>query len=166
MVYPGRSGFLHHLVVASTAIFLVFTPTAPAWAWGRQCHRIVAKFAQTRLNHAAMAKIRDLLEEGEDIASASNWPDEHSTPHDAPWHYVNIPLDRPGYDPMFCDPSRGCVVAKIKEFVKVLKDPNADRLDKRRALRYVIHLVGDIHQPFHARGQQGPRRHPASGPVL
>jgi nuclease S1 len=150
MIQLGRRVILHRLVAVSTTVFLVLTPTAPAWAWGRQCHRILAKFAQTRLKPPALAKIRDLLEEGEDIAAASNWPDEHSTPRDAPWHYVNIPLESSGYDPMFCDPSRGCVVAKIKEFVKVLKDPNADRLDKRRALRFVIHLVGDIHQPLHS----------------
>jgi hypothetical protein len=143
---------MRHVVLVWTAFFLVLAQAAPAWAWGRHGHRVVAKFAQTRLKPAALAKIQELLEPNEDIADASNWPDEHSTPQDAPWHYVNVPLESTRYDAMFCDPAKGCIVEKIKEFVNVLKDPRAKNPDKRRALRFVIHFVGDIHQPLHVAG--------------
>ncbi|MGO9919737.1 MAG: S1/P1 nuclease [Isosphaeraceae bacterium] len=132
-----------------TIVCLLLAPNAPAWAWGRHGHRIVAKLAATRLKPAVLAKMRDMLDKDEDLASASNWADEHRTPQDTPWHYVNVPLESQSYDAKFCDPSKGCVVEKLKEFMNVLKDPNANHLAKRQALRFVIHLVADIHQPFH-----------------
>jgi hypothetical protein len=137
------------LLASGLAALFLLGQTSPAWAWGRNGHRIVAKFAQTRLNSAARAAILDILEDGEDIADASTWPDEHKSPHDAPWHYVNVPIDQNAYDDQFCDSQKGCVVEKIKEFRKVLKDPSAGDMDKRRALRFLVHLVGDIHQPLH-----------------
>ena len=149
MFQRARTQSLRRFVLTSTALVLVLVQAAPVRGWGRQGHRIVARFAQTRLQPAALAKVRELLEKDEDIADASTWADEYSTRHNAPWHYVNVPLDAPRYDARFCDPDQSCVVVKIKEFVNVLKDPTANDLDKRRALRFVIHLVADLHQPFH-----------------
>ena len=62
---------------------------------------------------------------------------------------MNLPLESERYDARFCDSVKGCVVVKIKDFVNILKNPNANGLDKRQSLRFVIHLVADIHQPFH-----------------
>jgi hypothetical protein len=137
------------LLASGLAVLFLLGQTSPAWAWGHNGHRIVAKFAQTRLTSAARAAILDILEDGEDIADASTWPDEHKTPHDAPWHFVNVPIDRDAYDSQFCDARKGCVVEQIKFFRKVLKDPQSGDLDRRRALRFLVHLVGDIHQPLH-----------------
>ena len=128
---------------------LILGQPDPVWAWGHNGHRIVAKFASTRLNSKARAAILDLLEDGEDIADASTWPDEHKTRSDAPWHFVNVPLTENAFKDEFCDSDKGCVVGKIEDFRKILVDPNAEEMDKRRALRFVIHLVGDIHQPLH-----------------
>jgi hypothetical protein len=124
---------------------------APAEAWGTHGHRIVAKLAMTRLTPQAKAAIRALLEEGEDLTDASTYPDEHKREirGSAPWHYVNVPIDQDRYDPRFCDPRKGCVVDKIKQFRAVLQDPNADEQQKRMALRFVAHLIGDLHQPLH-----------------
>ena len=74
-----RRGFLRHFVLKWAALCLTLAPTARLGACGRQGHRIVAKFAQTRLKPVALAKMRAILEANEDIADASNWPDEHST---------------------------------------------------------------------------------------
>jgi hypothetical protein len=149
MLHRPRRVYVSGSITATTVAFLVLAQTIPAWGWGHNGHRIVAKFAGTRLSTKARVALHDLLEDGEDIADASTWPDEHKTPSDAPWHFVNVPLEQDAYKDEFCDPTKSCVVKKIDEFRLVLKDPMADELDKRRALRFLIHLVGDIHQPLH-----------------
>jgi hypothetical protein len=72
-------------------------------------------------------------------------------PKTAPWHYVDVPLDEPRYDARFSgdDPKKGCVVDKIAEFRATLKDPSMSKGDNRFALRFLVHLVGDLHQPMH-----------------
>ena len=59
-----------------------------------------------------------------------------------------MPISAPHYDARFCA-RRGCVVSKIAEFRAVLADPGAPRASRRQALRYVVHLVQDLHQPMH-----------------
>ncbi len=110
---------------------LLLSQSAPAWAWGHNGHRIIAKFASTRLNSKALVAIHDLLEDDEDIADASTWPDEHRTPSDAPWHFVNVPLSENAYKDDFCDSDKSCVVEKIGDFRKILADTNADEMDRR-----------------------------------
>src|SRR5262249_44611368 len=63
----------------------------------------------------------------------------------------DVPLDEPRYDARFSgpDPRKGCVVDKLTEFVNILGDPARPVEERRIALRFVIHLVGDLHQPLH-----------------
>ena len=83
------------------ALLVCFQGSAPAWAWGRLGHRVISRLAEKKLNPKAKAAIADLLEEGESIADASTWADENRgrLPKTAPWHYVDVPLDEPRYDP-------------------------------------------------------------------
>ena len=122
----------------------------PAGAWGRLGHRASARLAESRLSPRARAIIRDLLEPGESLADASTWADEdgHKIRGSSAWHYVNVPISAPHYDPSFCS-RRGCVVSKIAEFRAVLADPEAPRARRRQALRFFVHLVQDLHQPMH-----------------
>ncbi len=141
----GRAGWVALLIVALAA-----APGRPAWAWGRNGHRAAARLAESRLTPEARAIIRDLLEPGESLADASTWADENarSIPGSGPWHYVNVPITAKAYSGRDC---RGgnCVVAKIAEFRKILADPSAPKARRRMALRYVVHLVEDVHQPLH-----------------
>jgi hypothetical protein len=84
------------------------------------------------------------------MADASTYADEHKREikGSAPWHYVNVPISEDKYDAKFWG-EKGCVVEKIKEFRDVLKDTNRPLDERRMALRFIIHLVGDIHQPLH-----------------
>ena len=77
---------------------------------------------------AARAIIRDLLEPGESLADASTWADEHNREirGSTSWHFVNVPIWAPHYDPRDCRP-QGCVVSKIAEFRAILLDHNAPR---------------------------------------
>ena len=69
----------------------------------------------------------------------------------APWHYVDVPLDEPRYDNRFAgdDPKKGFIVPKLTEFLNVLGNPDAPLEERRQALRFVVHLVEDLHQPCH-----------------
>jgi hypothetical protein len=112
-------------------------------------HRAATRLAETRLTPRARAVIRDLLEEGESMADASTWADEFSRniPGSTGWHFVNVPLNADRYSPRDCH--NNCVVSRLEEFRRVLADPKAPRDRKRMALRFVIHLVEDAHQPLH-----------------
>jgi nuclease S1 len=143
---------------ALVAIVLCVGPwQAASFGWGRLGHRVSAKLAEARLTPAVQTAVRDLLEPGESLADASTWADEQreTMPATAPWHYVNVPITTPRYDAEFC-PEQGCVVSKIEEFRKILADKSAPRPERQKALRFLVHLVQDLHQPLHV-GDRGDR---------
>ncbi len=134
-----------------------------AWAWGPEGHALVADMAQAHLSPAAASEVRRLLSvEGyRRLDQVSSWPDaiRSAEPTTGPWHYVDIPLYAVAYSAQRdCHVDEHgqrvvemtCVVAKLPEFVHMLAD--ASQGDARRlvALKWVVHLVADIHQPLHA----------------
>jgi nuclease S1 len=145
---PRRSIVATPVVVAALITALV-VPERPALAWGRMAHRAATRLAESRLTPEAKAMVRDLLEAGESLADASTWADENTRdiPGSAAWHYVNVPLDAPRYTDRDCHGA--CVVSKFHEFYNILADPTAPKPRRRMALRYVVHLVEDAHQPLH-----------------
>jgi hypothetical protein len=66
-----------------------------------------------------------------------------------PWHYVDIPIDKPHLDMARDCPKGECVIAKIEDFKKVVTDPAATAVERREALIFLVHFVGDMHQPLH-----------------
>jgi hypothetical protein len=138
------------LFLAAAAAF-AFLPT-PALAWGKTGHRVVAAIADTELSGLARAHVREILGPGESLDEAATWPDDmRSDPSPfwqktaSPWHYVTV--NGITYDHA---PPEGDALEALDRFRHVLQDPNASLADKQTALRFVIHLVGDLHQPFHA----------------
>lgn len=122
-----------------------------ALAWGSDGHKIVAMLAEAQLSPAARKEVDRLLalESGATLASISTWADEHRNPATAAWHYVNFPRGDCNYQPERDCPDGKCVVAAIDRQIEVLRTPGDD--EKRlTALKYVVHFVGDIHQPLHA----------------
>lgn len=125
----------------------------PAWAWGPEGHEVIARIAADNLSPAAHLRISQLL--GGDAPALmvldSNWADEIRTdrPETAQWHFVNIEIGSKGFDPRRDCRKGDCVVAQIARDIALLKNsqtPHQDRLD---ALRFLIHFVGDLHQPLH-----------------
>jgi hypothetical protein len=135
------------------ASLLALGSAAPAWAWGRTGHRVIAKLAERHLTDQIKAEIKALLEPGESLADASTWADEvrGRMRHTAPWHYVDVPLDEPRYDDRFAGdtPEKGFIVPKICELKLVLKDRSKPIEDRRQALRFLAHFVEDLHMPLH-----------------
>jgi hypothetical protein len=136
--------------VAAVAALVLLLPS-PALAWGKTGHRVVAAIADTQLSGLARAHVREILGPGESLDEAANWPDEmRSDPAQfwqktsTPWHYVTV--DGITYDHA---PAEGDALEALNHFKRVLQDPTADLADKQLALRFVIHIVGDLHQPLH-----------------
>jgi hypothetical protein len=129
----------------------------PALGWGGVGHRAAAKLTEARLTPKARAAVALLLEPDETLASISTWADQFRSEHPetGPWHYVNVPIDEPRYDTRFCPPE-GCVVSKIDECIRTLADTNRPRQERQHAFRFLVHCVGDLHQPVHV-GERGDR---------
>jgi hypothetical protein len=137
--------------LAVVAGLLLAAPAA--FGWGPEGHAIVADIAQRHLTPAAAAEVHQLLAlEGKTrLDQVSSWPDEirRDHPETGPWHYVDIPLRAPDYSRRRDCPHGNCVVAKLPHFVRVLADRKASPKVRLEALKWVVHLVGDIHQPLH-----------------
>jgi nuclease S1 len=133
------------------ALLLGMVLTSTAMAWGGDGHRIIAMLAEAQLSPAARKEVNRLLalEPGETLASISTWADEHRNPATAPWHYVNFPRDSCSYEANRDCPDGKCVVAAIEKQLEILKRDTDDQ-KRLTALKYLVHLVGDIHQPLHA----------------
>jgi transposase len=121
--------------------------------WGRVEHRVIARFAEPRLTPKSKAAVEALLEPSESLADASTWADENrrKLPQTGTRHYVDVPLDEPKYDAKFSGDtsSKGCFVDKIHEMTATLKDPSKSVENRRFALRFLVHLVEDLHMPLH-----------------
>ena len=141
------------LLLGALAIAVLLSTASPVRAWGPLGHRVIARLAERKLNPTARKAVAALLEEAETLADASNWPDEHlrDMPKTGPWHYVDVPLDEPKYNVKFSGevPEKGCIVEKIRELKKTLNDRAKPLAERRLALRFLIHLIEDLHMPLH-----------------
>lgn len=107
-----------------TALILIVTGTSHAWAWSSEGHRIIAEIAEQFLEPAAAQHGAMALR-------------QH-------------PISAAGFDAAR-DCSRGnCVVAKIDQFSAELRDRNAPPKQRLEALKFLVHFIGDVHQPLHA----------------
>ncbi len=123
-----------------------------AFAWGQEGHSIVAELAQRRLSPAAATAVDAILGRGHSLASIASWADDQRSTHPETynWHFVDIPIASNAYDATTqCkpDPKGDCAIAALDRLKQQLRCGDAAaRLD---ALRFAVHLVGDIHQPLH-----------------
>ena len=130
-------------------ILLAFL-TTNVFAWGPEGHMIVAEIAEKRLTPKAKAAVADLLR-GQTFADVSNWADsikgQAEWVQSKPWHFVDIP-DGQTYETTE-HTADGDTITAITAMVKDLQSPSTDYTTKQNALKFIIHLVGDIHQPLH-----------------
>lgn len=126
--------------------------------WGIMGHRIVGRVAQARLTPKAAAEVARLLG-GKDLPAVANWADSERTrrPETGPWHYVDIPITENSYDAERDCKAGACVVAALNAKIAILSDRKRPDAERGEALRFVVHFMGDMHQPLHAgdRGDKG-----------
>lgn len=139
-------------VFLSTYLVFNLLAVSPAFSWYDKGHRIVALIAQRNLSAEARKEIADILSGSTTLADAAMWPDHEgrSIRDFDPLHYVSISEDAGGYDQERDCPERNCMVEALNWFSAVVADKNAPIIMRRLALRFVAHLVGDMHQPLHA----------------
>ncbi|MGB3796295.1 MAG: S1/P1 nuclease [Alteraurantiacibacter sp.] len=139
--------------VTLSAVFLVSVST-PALAWGPVGHRISAQIAEDNVNGKTRAEIEAILGH-EGLPEASTWPDEERSNPDrfwqetaSPYHYVTLPDGVSATS--ISSPPEGDALTALDGFVATLRDDDATQEDRALALRFVVHLVSDLHQPLHA----------------
>ena len=116
--------------------------------WGKTGHRITGQIAETYLTKNAKTQIKKLMGH-HDLSRMSNWADEIKSDPDweiaNDWHWCTIP-DGESYKE---DKYSGKAVKKVNEFINVLKNKRSKKEDKQIALKFLVHLIGDLHQPMH-----------------
>lgn len=148
----GLAGACRAALMASILCILALGPSR-AWAWGREGHRIVALIAAARLTPAARAQVADLL--GADVPGAmeavSTWADEirDERPETERWHFVDIEISTAGYDAARDCQGGDCVVYQVRKDERLVGDARLPRAARAEALRFLIHFIGDMHQPLH-----------------
>lgn len=144
--------FLREILRLAAACGLLLTAHGSALAWGKDGHRLVADLAYERLSPEVRGKVDALLaqEPGATLGSISTWADEVRSPSTAKWHYVNFPRNgQCRFERERDCPDGQCVVDAITRNVLALANGgSAD--DRLKAMKWVVHLVADVHQPFHA----------------
>ena len=147
--------------------------SAPAAAWWDYGHGTVARIALDEVSPATRAEVRRLLRQGAlletptcpvaTIGEASVWADcirrGDRFSYTAPWHYQNVDVCRP-FDQENACANGNCVSAQVERNLRLLKDRSLPRRERLQALLFLIHFVGDLHQPLHAgdRGDLGGNR--------
>ncbi len=121
-----------------------------SFAWGSLGHRIVGLIAERHLTEQAKRKIEAILG-NETLAEVSNFMDRLKSDvaykHMSPWHYATIP-DGKKYDEVG-SPREGDVIVTLQRLIKELKTQKFTDKDEAFALKCLVHLIGDIHQPLH-----------------
>jgi nuclease S1 len=146
-------------------LLALFCIALPALGWKREGHRIVADLAQRKLSAQAQAEVARLLanEPEPSLAGVADWADEvrkaDPTDRRASWHFVNFRDGTCDYVPARDCPDGNCVVAAINRQFLILSDRSRPDAERRDALKYLVHLVADVHQPLHAT----PRRDKGGG---
>ncbi|HEY0174818.1 MAG TPA: S1/P1 nuclease [Pedobacter sp.] len=139
---------------ACIAIALIAYLPMNAAAWGLTGHRVVGQIADYYLTAKARKAVMQVLGD-ESPAIASNWPDfiksDSTYNYLSSWHYVDMPgdLDKNGVFNFLDTDKHPNAYNKIPEMIAILKDKQKTADQKKMAMRLLIHLLGDIHQPMH-----------------
>ena|SRR5262245_2663315 len=138
--------------IVLAACFVLVSATE-AMSWGASGHSIVGELAERRLKPAALQKLKELLGGEVSLASLSSWADDFkNTPTGSktrPWHYVDIDVGKASYSEASDCPAESCLPKALKEQIAILSNVQLSPWIRRTALLLVVHLVGDMTQPFH-----------------
>jgi hypothetical protein len=163
-------------LLAGWLIAIALAWSSPARAWGDDGHEVIALIAERYLDPAVRGNVSALLAADPDsltaptIDAAATWADKfrdsdrngarQQTRH---WHFVDLEISTPDLDracfgriplpsgTLASDgPAQDCIVDKLDQFAAELKSPTTNPSERIVALKFVLHLVGDLHQPLHA----------------
>lgn len=139
--------------IAAVALLSIAGPfTEPARAWGPEGHEVIARIADVRLPDHIRRNMKYLFRDETTLQSIAAWADEIRVerPYTTPWHYINIPPSAEGVDWKPDCPEGNCITVKIREFAGIVRLAIKTREERQEALQFLVHLVGDLHQPLNA----------------
>lgn len=161
----------------AAAVLIAMLPSTGALAWGDLGHRTIALIAERYLDPGVKARVNALLASdpdpttAPDLASRATWADKYRdagkrtfTPTGTEkWHFTNIELDRPDPDAACyghpalpagtmasSGPAASCSIDKVEQFANELGNAATPPAERLLAFKYLLHLVGDLHQPLHS----------------
>ncbi len=168
---------MHRRILAGAMLCAASAISSSAMAWDDGGHQIVALIADHYMLPPVREKVRAMLAAdgdtltGHDIASAATWADKYRDGDQDTtkihynqtyrWHMADISAGRPNV-PKACfgqprlaagtlasqGPAEACVIDKINQFAAELGDPRLTAAERVIALKYLLNLVGDVHQPL------------------
>ncbi len=168
---------MNKIAAGTLALALATSIAQPraALAWGDEGHEVVALIADHFLEPDVRKQVNALLAAdtdnltAHDVASAATWADRYreaningSRVKTRQWHYTDIEITAPDLDKACFNhpalagavasngPGNDCVVDKINQFAAELTDPKTDAEERTVALKFLLHFVGDLHQPLHS----------------
>jgi hypothetical protein len=136
----------------------------PCWAWGEVGHRTVGRIAAALLTAKAQKKVAEILDVdntkpavADALADAAEWPDSVARDEykqSIPWHFIDLGVKpNPAKDnPLWASPDTA--FARIVKFFGTVKRGDTDELEQGSDLKFLVHLVGDVHQPLHSATDQ------------
>lgn len=141
---------MRHINNSLIILFFSFAASLQSFGWGKTGHRVVGAIAEMYLTKKASKEIQRIMG-NESLAMAANWMDFiRSDPrwdHAGPWHYTTIP-DGMTYE-QAGTPDEGDAIETIERLINELQTKQFTDSDELVALRFLIHLIGDLHQPLH-----------------
>jgi hypothetical protein len=157
--------------VAAGLLIVSLLEAPGARAWGELGHEVTALIAYHHLTASARTALDALLASDDDtltkadFASRANWADKYRSGHreTAAWHFIDIEIDHPDMStacfgfpalaagqPASQGPAQDCIVNKIEQFSAELQNRSTQPAERLLALKFLIHFIGDLHQPLHA----------------
>ena len=132
------------------ALILLVVNVPDSAAWGPQGHRVIGLIADGHLK----SEVKELIAEKFNInslADVATWADRtrKKRKEESSWHYTNIEEGQWTYNAERDCPDRACVTEKIHEFSGILVDRSTSLRERKDALKFLVHFVGDVHQPLH-----------------
>ncbi len=146
------------LVAFAIALPALSVASNPAYAWGSEGHRVTALVANELITPKTRLRLNQILDNAgspDGLSDIALYMDinrkelSEKIPGSEKWHYDNQPVCQALTYDQYC-PKGDCASAKIPEVFRKLKDSATAKEDRVLALRFMVHMIGDIHQPLHA----------------
>jgi len=141
------------ILMALAMTFCLLQSTA-IFAWGTTGHRVIAEIAERNLNKKAKKELKKIIG-NQQLAYWANWPDfiksDPTWKFADSWHYINMPgdLNRLAFDQELANSTDENLYKRALVLIEELKSNSLTLEEKQQKLYFLIHIIGDAHQPLH-----------------
>jgi hypothetical protein len=146
LVYMNKRAIIPFIALLGISVFLI--------SWGVTGHRTIGRIAENHLSPSARAAVNELLGSAS-LADVSTWADEvRNQPeyrHTSSWHFLNLPLglNYAQFEQQVARMTGDNVYSALLNQEHILGDKSTSKDQKTEALKFIVHFVGDLHQPMH-----------------